>query len=218
MATPSPGASLPPSPGGAPSFSFGGYTGTPGALEGVGFGPRAAARIIDTVLHFIVSIFAGFAIGIVIGIVGTLVGKSVPAMIAKLQGFNFIAFSMALLGSVAYHSINEAISGSTLGKRLLSLVVVREDGSPCTFDAALRRSLAYFVDALFFGLVGYFAMQKTQQQQRYGDQWAHTIVAKRDQIPPQNLRDSGRFVMGLFLGMAADALLMIAGWLIVVLT
>jgi uncharacterized RDD family membrane protein YckC len=218
MATPTPGTAPPPAPGGAPSFSLGGYIGTPGALEGVGFWPRAGARIIDLVLHYIASIFAGLVLGILIGILGTAMGRSVPGMIARMRGFSFIAFSLALLGSMAYHSICEAMSGNTLGKRLLSLVVVQEDGSPCSFDSALRRSLVYYVDALFFGLIGYMAMQKTPQQQRYGDQWAHTIVCKRDQIRPENLRDGGRFALALFVGMAADGLLMITGWLLAILT
>jgi len=94
MSTPAPGASPPPAHGGAPSFSFGGYTGTPGALEGVGFWPRVAARIIDLVLHYIVSLFAGLGIGIVIGIMGTLMGKSVPGMLVKLRGFSFVAFAL----------------------------------------------------------------------------------------------------------------------------
>jgi len=61
-------------------------------------------------------------------------------------------------------------------------------------------------------------MQKTPQQQRYGDQWAHTIVCNRSQIRPENLRDGNRFVMALFLGMAADGVLMICGLLLRVLT
>lgn len=199
-----------------PTLSFGGYVGTPGALEGVGFWPRAAARIIDLVVHYIVSICAGLVFGILLGVIGTMMGKSVPTMVAKIQGLSFTSFGLALLGSVAYHSVCESMHGSTLGKLILSLVVVKEDGSPCGFDAALRRSFAYFVDALFFGLVGYFAMQKTPQQQRYGDQWAHTIVCKRSQVKPENLRDGGRFVLALFVAIAADALLLMTGWLLAI--
>ncbi len=201
-----------------PSFSFGGYVGTPGALEGVGFWPRAAARVIDWIVHYIVSICAGIIFGFLLGIIGSMLGKSIPMMVAKIRHLGFTSFGLALLGSVAYHSVCESVHGSTLGKLILSMVVVQEDGSPCKFDSALRRSFAYFVDALFFGLVGYFAMQKTPKQQRYGDQWAHTIVCKRSQVPPGNLRDGGRFVLALFLGIAADALLLMVGWFLAVAT
>jgi uncharacterized RDD family membrane protein YckC len=192
-------------------FSFGGYAGAPGGLEGVGFGARLAARVIDLALHYIVTICAGLVFGFLVGVVGTLTGRSVPFLASKLNHLGFITFALALLGSVAYHSVCESLHGSTLGKFILSMVVVQEDGTPCTFDSALRRSFAYFVDGLFFGLVGYFAMQKTPQRQRYGDQWAHTVVCKRSQVRPENLRDGGRFVLSLFLGMAADAGLMMLG-------
>jgi uncharacterized RDD family membrane protein YckC len=201
---------------GTQPLSFGGYVGTPGEIEGVGFWPRAGARIIDLIVHYFVSICAGVVFGLLLGVIATALGKSVPLMVARVQHLGFTGFGLALLGSVAYHSICESVHGSTLGKRILSMAVVQEDGSPCGFDSALRRSFAYFVDALFFGLVGYMAMQKTLQHQRYGDQWAHTIVCKRSRVRPENLRDEGRFFLGLFLGMAADALLLMTGWLLAV--
>jgi len=49
--------------------------------------------------------------------------------------------------------------GSTLGKLALSMVVVREDGSPCGLDAALLRSFAYFVDGLILRARRYSAMK-----------------------------------------------------------
>src|SRR5258708_37280109 len=86
-------------------------------------------------------------------------------------------------------------------------------GSPCGFGPAVIRNLAYFIDALFFGLIGYMAMQKSPQQQRYGDQWAHTLVAKRALIPPQSLRDGGRFAVPLLLAIAVDILVLLVGTL-----
>ncbi|SRR5258707_9764548 len=207
----------PPTPPGMQPLSFSGYVGTPGAIEGVGFWPRAGARIIDLILHYIVSICAGFVFGILLAVIAGLTGKPLPILLARLQHLGLTSFGLALLGSVAYFAICESLHGSTLGKLALNLVVVREDGSPCRLDAALLRSFAYFVDALFFGLVGYFAMQKTPQQQRYGDQWAHTIVCKRSHVRAENLRDGGRFMLALFLGMVADAALLIIGLALAVL-
>jgi hypothetical protein len=85
-------------------------------------------------------------------------------------------------------------------------------------DAALLRSFAYVVDSLFFGAVGYFAMKDDPQHQRYGDQWAHTIVCKRSQVRPENLYDGGRIVLALFLGIVADSLLLMIGWLLAIFT
>ena len=99
----------------------------------------------------------------------------------------------------------EGLHGSTVGKILLSMVVVQEDGSPCRLKSALVRSLAYLVDSLFFGVVGYFAMQRTIRNQRYGDSWAETVVCKRSTLPAGTLRGAGRFTRGLLLGAMADA-------------
>ena len=206
----------PPPPPVTQPFSFGGYTGTPGVIEGVSFFPRFAARLMDLVIHYIVSIFAGLVFGFVLGVVGTAMGKPLPPMLAKLHHLGFAAYGLAFLGLVAYHSVCEGMHGSTLGKLALSMVVVREDGSPCRFDNALLRSFAYIVDALFFGAVGYFAMKDDPQCQRYGDQWAHTIVCKRANVRRDNLRDGGRFVLALIVAMAADAALLMTGWLLAI--
>jgi len=207
----------PPPPYGAQPFSFGGYAGTLGVIEGVSFGPRFLARLFDLVVHYIVSIFAGLVFGFLLGIIGTAMGKPLSPMLTKLQHLGFATYGLAFLGSVAYHSVCEGMHGSTLGKLALSMVVVREDGSPCRFDNALLRSFGYIVDALFFGAVGYFAMKDDPQHQRYGDQWAHTIVCKRAGVRPDSLRDGGRFVLALFVAMTADAALLMAGWTLAIL-
>jgi uncharacterized RDD family membrane protein YckC len=195
------------------SFSFGGYLGTPGAIEGVGFWPRAAARLIDTVVHFVVNVCTGLAFGVALGIYADLTSQPAEELVARAEHAGLLSYALALVGFVAYYSIAEAVHGSTIGKRMLSMVVVQEDGSPCRFGPALVRNLAYFIDSLFFGLIGYFAMQKTPQQQRYGDQWAHTIVCKRAAVAPHCRRGDGRFVLGMFLGALADSALVALGLL-----
>ncbi len=214
MSAPQPSPPPPPAP---QTFSFGGYVDRPGVIEGVGFWPRFAARLIDIVVHYFISIFAGFAFGLLLGVIATAMGKPVFPLLAKLRNLGLASYGLAILGSVAYHAVCEGMHGSTLGKLALSMVVIREDGSPCRMDNALLRSFAYIVDALFFGAVGYFAMKDDPQHQRYGDQWAHTIVCKRSQVRPESLRDNGRFVLALFMAMAADSVLLMTGWLLAIL-
>jgi hypothetical protein len=115
---------------------------------------------------------------------------------------------------LVYQAICEGVHGSSLGKLTLSMVVVQEDGSPCRIGSAIIRSFAYLVDSLFFGLIGYLAMQKSFQEQRNGDTWAHTVVCKRSKIPPENLRDGGHFIAVLLCAVAADAALVIVGLLL----
>jgi len=188
-----------------PTFTFGGYATRPGELEGVGFGLRLAARLIDIALHFIVALFTGFVLGFVLGFYARMTHQPFAPMWARTMNIGLWSFFSSLLGSVAYHTLSEGLGGSTLGKRIFSMTVVQEDGAPCRFDSALVRSLSYFVDALFFGLIGYFAMKDKVSQQRYGDQWAHTIVCTREKAPPQGLRNGGQLALGIFAGLAADS-------------
>ena len=110
--------------------------------------------------------------------------------------------------------VSVSVHGSTLGKHVLSMVVVQEDGTPCRVGSAIIRELGYFVDSFFFGLVGYPVMQENLKKQRYGDQWAHTVVCKRSSVAPDRLRSDTRFALGLTLAMMADAALTIVGLLL----
>jgi uncharacterized RDD family membrane protein YckC len=209
MSTPSSGP-LPVSPSFEP-FTFGGYAAQPGVIEGVGFWPRVVARVIDMIVHYLIALCTGVFFGILLAIAAAAAGQPFPA--AKLQGLGFAVFFFSLLGSVAYHTICEGVHGSTLGKLVLSMTVVQEDGFRCQMRPALIRTLGYFVDGLFLGIVGYFAMRESPQSQRFGDKWAHTIVCKRSAAPRENLRGAGRFVLGLFLAAIVDAALLMVGLL-----
>lgn len=188
------------------------YCGEPGALEGVGFWPRVAARLIDTVVHSVVGFVAGTFFAIIVLVAST--GHIQPWVAAKLRHSGVAGFLGALLGLVVYEIICESAHGSTLGKLVLSMSVVQEDGTPCRFGPAVIRSFAYFVDSLFFGVIGYMAMQGTPQMQRHGDSWAHTVVCKRSNIPPASLRCAGRFVLAFVLAVMADAACLMIGLLI----
>lgn len=177
--------------------------GTPGELEGVGFWPRALARLVDMVIHFLVSSVTGFFFGIMLSIAGG--GHIPPLVLARLRGPGLSAFLLILLGSILFEATCESVHGSTPGKLMLGMVVVQEDGSPCRARAAAIRSFAYMIDALFFGLIAYSAMQQSPKEQRLGDKWAETVVCKRSAVAPGNLRGPGRFILGLFFAAIVDS-------------
>ena len=204
-----------PSPAPYPPPNFGGYAGQPGQLNGAPFGIRFGARLIDLVVHYIVSIVFGFALGIVIAVTAQMKGVPIETAIAPLRGPTPIfSYVLAIVGSACYHAICEGMSGSTLGKRMLGLVVLNEDGYPCDMKGAVVRSLAYFVDALFFGVVAYQAMKRSPKQQRYGDSWGYTMVAFRKDVPPDRLSSGGRFAAALLLGVFVDVVCIAASILI----
>jgi uncharacterized RDD family membrane protein YckC len=200
----------------SPTFSFGGYATEEAGLAGVTFWPRAGARLIDYVLHYCVTYAAGFLFSILV--LAASGGHMPPWVLARYRHPGLLGFVLGLLGFVVYNVVCVSMHGSTLGKRLLSMVVVQENGTRCRMVPAIIRELGYFIDSLFFGLVGYLAMQKTYQEQRYGDQWAHTVVTKRASVIPEQLRSDGRFVLALMLAVMTDAALGMIGLLILIST
>src|SRR5205823_5416376 len=70
-----------------------------------------------------------------------------------------------------------------LGKLICQLRVIHEDAHSINIWSAVKRSLAFLWDGLFFGLVGYNSMKQSDLNQRYGDRWAHTVVVKSADAP-----------------------------------
>lgn len=204
---PRPAAALP-----AQAISFSGYAEPePQGLIGVSFLPRLAARLIDIILHVLLAVVAGFMFRVMLDLASS--GSPPLWVLVKLSQTGPVLLVMSLLGSIAYHVICTTVHGSTLGKMLLSMQVLRDDGTPCGLKSAVIREAGYFVDALFFGLIALIAMRDDAQRKRYGDQWAHTIVCKRQYLPESARRPSQRFLLALMSGVFADIALMMLGLL-----
>jgi len=202
----------PPFSGSLDVVSFGGYAAPLSGFQGVTFWPRVLARIIDFLVHYIAAILAGFLFAFLLAIAA---GGQPPAWVLQRVFQRHAADLVAgVLGMFTYHVICTSIHGSTLGKLLLRMQVIQDDGSPCRPKSAILRELGYFVDALFFGVVGYFAMHEDPEQKRIGDGWADTIVCKRAQVPSTSKQTGMRFVLGLLLGITADIALVMTGMLI----
>lgn len=191
--------------------SFGGYVMPVGTVQGVSFWPRAFARIIDFVLHYLVGFIAGLLFVFLLAIAAG--GRPPVWILRRLSQTRFPVFVAGLFGSMAYQVICTSVYGSTLGKLLLSLQVVQDDGSPCRLKSAVIRELGYFVDAMFFGIIGYAAMKGDPRQQRHGDEWAQTIVCKRGKLL-QNGQGAMRFVLALMAGVCTDIALLMVGLLV----
>ncbi len=201
MATPASG------PTDQPTVSFGPYTSAPGSLEGVGFGLRFLARVLDYGVFYFAIFTVSFLFGMVIGIISMATQRALPP---GLGSVTWHLFAAGFFGYFAYHWICEGLHGSTLGKLICGIVVVSEDGKRCGMKAAAGRSLAYYVDGLFFGLVGYFSMRESPKQQRLGDKWNDTMVVKRSDVVPQVLRSSGRFFLIFLLAVFAVSMIQLA--------
>jgi hypothetical protein len=187
-----------------PQFTFAGYAAET-TFPVVGFWPRAGARIIDMIVINLTALFSGVFFAIVIGIAAAVGKRPHGWLEGRLSGFSFVGLLFGLIGSLLFHTTCEALHGSSPGKLMLGQVVLSEGGTPCGVKAAFGRSCAYFVDALFFGAVGYFAMSGSPLLQRNGDKWFHTVVCKRSEVDPAMLRSGGRFLVALLIALVLNA-------------
>lgn len=169
-------------------------------MQAAGFGIRAGARLIDTVVGLVLGFVAGFAVGIA-GAVLAQSGSISVGWQRRLGALSPGALAMSFLGTILYHAIAESMGGATIGKAICGLRVRREDLSPCGFGGALIRSLAYLVDAFFCGLVAYSTMSNSRWQQRLGDRWGKTVV-----VNASSLRERSDALPGIGGGIAIATL------------
>ena len=132
-------------------------------MEAVGVGRRAVAVIIDGILLMIV----GWALGAVMG-GSTATGFNLGGGAAGV--FFLIAF--------AYFVVMEKTQGATLGKKLMGLKVVRENGEPMDWGASVIRNILRLIDGFFFYLVGAIVVWVSKKKQRLGDMAAKTLVVR----------------------------------------
>jgi uncharacterized RDD family membrane protein YckC len=88
------------------------------------------------------------------------------------------AFGILLL-SIAYYSVLEATLGATVGKLVMGIRVVQEDGSKCTWQGAIVRNLLRVIDAFPFYLIGAILVWTSPKRQRLGDRAANTVVIRK---------------------------------------
>ena len=117
--------------------------------------------------------------------VGRLVAGRVPGALTP-EGFELHGGpALAVIGLttvflLSYFTLLEGLwQGRTLGKKLLGLRVVRQDGAPLDLGTALVRNLLRLVDGQFGYLVGAILVWTSPLKQRLGDRVAHTLVVKK---------------------------------------
>lgn len=148
-----------------------------------GFAPRLIAALIDNVIIILLLISILFAL--------IFLKKLSPELAETLYNFFFpkgsmemgpmVVFIIVLSGSYVfgfgYYLLQEwLLQGQTLGKRMMRLRVVKEDGQPIGFWEAFGRNLVrFFMDVYPFGL-GLFSMLLNSREKRFGDYMVGTLV------------------------------------------
>jgi len=95
-----------------------------------------------------------------------------PIVVAILPFF-WVFVSLPMI----YFSVFHGMEGQTVGKMLLRIQVVRDDGMPITFGKALLRFLSYFVSAIPFG-AGFLWAVVDRGGQGWHDKLSQTRVVR----------------------------------------
>ncbi|QKQ97957.1 RDD family protein [Candidatus Nanohaloarchaea archaeon] len=157
-----------------------GYNREPTRQDTDVIGKRVVAQIVDvfaTLTLFFVVLF-GFTL------VGTAAGGAESEIASAFAGVGVIIGIFSLVG---YGFLLEGYwDGQTLGKRLMGIKVVKENGDQVTKGAALVRNIPgiTYVYVTFFYIVALISMAASDRRQRLFDRLAGTVVVTEH--PEQN--------------------------------
>ncbi len=106
--------------------------------------------------------------------------SSVSSSLATNGVFSILALPLCVY--LLYFIALEGTYGQTIGKKATRIKVVKEDGAPITYRAAVIRAFVGVLDGLPIiipGLIGCIAIWRSDKKQRIGDLAAHTVVVAR---------------------------------------
>ncbi|MCL1844787.1 MAG: RDD family protein [Defluviitaleaceae bacterium] len=133
-----------------------------------GAGSRIAAFIIDFTLQYTIIII--FTLTVLLGIDYRILSNSQPSGVAL--GVTLVFWFVMHVGYFIFCEM--AFNGQSVGKKVFSLRVIRDNGMPLGFGQSLVRGLLRTsVDMMYVGL---FAVVFSKHHKRLGDMAAGTIV------------------------------------------
>lgn len=125
-----------------------------------------------TMTRLMATVTDGFAVwGIMF-----LLGKITPETFTFTTGTTLLGVFIPtwLMTALVYFIVFEGITGTTIGKMMMGLKVVKEDGEKCDIFSALVRNIIRPIDIVTF------FMWATNRQQRLGDFMAKTYVVEKN--------------------------------------
>ena len=119
--------------------------------------------------------------------VGLVMGWFVAALTENLNDSGYeLSGALAVLALalwLAYYTLSEARFGASLGKQLVGIKVVGEDGARLGVKGAVVRNVVRLADLLFFYLIGFVVAWASPRNQRIGDHLARTLVVTSSRAP-----------------------------------
>lgn len=138
-----------------------------------GFGPRAAAFVVDRLLVWLALLFVRLPAAIA-GLFGGG-GFASRAVLFQYSALDVICFLL----SAAYFVLMTYYTGGTLGKKLMRLRVERSDGGPVRFiDILYRETAGRFLSGILF--LGYLMVLADKENRAFHDWLCGTCVVYSD--------------------------------------
>ncbi|MFB6120530.1 MAG: RDD family protein [Halobacteriaceae archaeon] len=141
-----------------------------------GLGIRGVSMAIDSGVWFVFLFVAIYPVAAATGQLET----TAEGVNASLEGTPAtVALGLWLALGIGYHTLAEWRYGKTIGKYLVSIRVVGDDGAAPSLRASLVRNALRLVDWLpLFYLVGIVALLLSDRDRRLGDRVGDTLVVR----------------------------------------
>lgn len=116
--------------------------------------------------------YAGFLQRLAAAFIDGLIFSGISSFMRFNHGSGVILYVLAV---GAYHVWMYATYGATIGKMIMKLKVVREDGKKLTYNDAILRELASYLSGAVF-MLGYLNVIWDPKKQAWHDRIAKTFV------------------------------------------
>ena len=117
--------------------------------------------------------YAGFGLRLVAALIDGVIMMGVGMMLIRGKATLFSSLAGALYSVLLWVNWN----GQTLGKKVMKIRVVREDGKPVDYKEAVVRYLGYILSGVVLCL-GYFWVIWDEKKQGWHDKIAGTLVVR----------------------------------------
>ncbi len=154
------------------------YDVSPTGLHYKGVGIRFVAILIDAV---ILSIITGIFTGLLNAPPSVMFNTSANNLAYTGNPLGWISIIISAIIAFLYFVLLEGYFGQTIGKMIVKIKVLREDGSKISYADAVVRTILRIIDALPYFLpylVGAISIWRSDTRQRLGDRAAHTVVVQ----------------------------------------
>ena len=116
----------------------------------------------------------GLIISAILGVTSDIL--DIAAMKHGMIPWTWAALSFAFY--IAYYTYLEGTRGQTIGKMMIKIKVVKEDGNPIDMNQAFTRNILRIIDGFLVYLIGAILIWRSDKKQRLGDMIAKTVVVK----------------------------------------